>query len=289
MRLPRLRRLLAPPLRGLLALAGRAYVPGPTLDDALRRAQRHAAEGRACTLGYFNPPDEPPAAVAAQDAAIADAVAALQPRGYVSIKAPALRYDPAALDAVLERCRERGVRAHFDSHDFGNAEPTLACVNHAVDKGIATGLTLPGRWRRSLEDAAFACALGVRVRVVKGEWPDPAAPAADARAGCLAVVDTLIAHGAREVAIASHDPELAAEALRRLQAAGASCELELLHGLPRRALLALARARGVAVRMYLPFGVAWRPYALAQARRRPRIVLWLLKDLVVGLLRRGGR
>ena len=283
-----LRRLLAPPLRGLLALAGRAYVPGPELADALRRALRHAAQRRACTLGYFNPFDEPPAAVAAQNVAIVDAMAAMEPRGYVSIKAPALRYDQVALDTVLARCRERGVRAHFDSHDFAGAEATLACVNRAVDQGIATGLTLPGRWRRSIDDAALACALGVRVRVVKGEWPDPAAPDADASAGCLAIVDTLIARGAREVAIASHDPGLVAEALRRLQAAAIDCELELLHGLPRRALLALARARGVAVRMYLPFGVAWRPYALRQARRRPRIVLWLLKDLAFGVLG-GGR
>lgn len=288
MRLTRLRRLLSPPLRGLLALAGRAYVTGPKLDDALRRAQRHAVEGRACTLGYFNPPEEAPAAVAAQTMSIADSVAALQPRGYVSIKAPALRYDPAALEAVLERCRERGVRAHFDSHDHANAEPTLACVNHAVDRGIPTGLTLPGRWRRSVDDAVFACALGVRVRVVKGEWPDPAAPEADAYAGCLAIVDTLIANGASEVAIASHDAKLAGEALRRLQAAGARCEIELLHGLPGRTLLALARERHVPVCIYLPFGIAWRPYAMRQARRRPRILIWLLKDLALGLFG-GGR
>jgi proline dehydrogenase len=273
-------------LRAFLDLAGRAYVPGEGLDDALALARAHAAAGRACTLGYFDGHDDSPAEVAARNCAAADAMSALSPTDYVSIKAPGLRYDLDALDRVLAHCGERQVRVHFDSHDLGNAELTLACAERAVEQGLQVGLTLPGRWRRSLDDAAHACTLGLRVRVVKGEWPDPEVPDADARAGFLAVVDTLIAHRAAEVAVASHDPPLAREALRRLQAAGIRCELELLNGLPQRAALAVAQTLGVPVRVYIPFGVAWRPYALRKALRRPRILLWLAKDLVLGLRQR---
>lgn len=261
-------------------------MPGATLNDALRVVRTLAAEGHACTLGYFDDGAQPPREVAEQSAAIVDVVATLDRPGYVSIKAPALRYELEALDRVLARCRLRAVRAHFDSHDLGHAEMTLACAERALDLGGAAGLTLPGRWRRSLDDAEHVCALGIRARVVKGEWPDPEQPRADARAGFLAVVDALVAHGAAEVAVATHDPPLAREALRRLGSAGVRCELELLHGLPRRGVLAVAQEIGVPVRVYVPYGIAWRPYALRQALRRPRILWWLARDLAAGVMRR---
>lgn len=281
-------RALAPwlrPWRPLLDLAGRAYVPA-TLAGALQHARRQADAGRACTLGCFNDSTESPLEVAARVCASIEAMAALAPPGYASIKAPGLHYDLEALDRILAHCRRHGQLAHFDSHDIGHAELTLACVERALEQGLQAGLSLPGRWSRSLADAAHACSLGVRVRVVKGEWPDPLQPDADARAGFLAVVDALIAHRAKQAAVASHDAALVREALRRLQAAGIACELELLHGLPTREALAVAQAMGVPVRIYVPYGVAWRPYAMRKALRRPRILLWLAKDLVLGLRQR---
>lgn len=270
------------PLRSLLDRAGRAYVPGASIDDALRVADRHLALGRACTLGCFSAVQDDPHTVAGHTAAIADALAARSPRGYVSIKAPSLRYELDALDLVLDRCLRHGLRAHFDSHDIGHAELTLACVEHAVERGVHTGLTLPGRWARSLDDAAHLAALGVRVRVVKGEWADPSAPGADPGAGVLALIDALVAARAPAVSVASHDVPLAREALARLQRAGVACSLELLHGLPVGGLPQLADRMGVPVTVYVPFGQAWRPYAMRQVLKRPRIAWWLLRDLLRG-------
>lgn len=277
-----IRRLAGRPLRAALQLAGRAYVPGYELRDALEIAGRLAEERQACTLGYFHGPGDGPLRVAEVCCAIIDAVDGLAPRGYVSIKAPACGYDPQVLEAVVLRAKERDLLAHFDSHEVATAEPTLACVARAVALGAAVGLTVPGRWRRSPEDAAWAAALGVRVRVVKGEWPDPADPERDMRRGFLEVIDRL-AGGAREVAVASHDPWLAREALLRLRAAGTPCELELLNGLPKRAMLALAAELAVPVRMYIPFGIAWRPYALSKLGDNPRMLWWLARDGMTGL------
>jgi proline dehydrogenase len=82
------------------------------------------------------------------------------------------------------------------------------------------------------------------------------------------------------VGVATHDPLLAAEAIRRLQAAGTPCVQELLYGLPMRTQVAQARQLKVGVRIYVPYGQAYMPYALSQIRRKPRIVWWLLRDLV---------
>jgi proline dehydrogenase len=140
---------------------------------------------------------------------------------------------------------------------------------------------LPGRWRRSLDDVERAIELGLRVRVVKGEQEDPAGGEMEPRAGVLAVVDRL-AGRASAVAVATHDPDLAAEALRRLRAAGTFCELELLFGLPLGAPLAVARAAGVTTRLYVPYGHSWLPYRLSQAADNPGMLWWAARDLVLG-------
>lgn len=284
----RLRQLLKFPLHIALQAAGRVYVPGKDLSDALSIAHQLSASGIATTLGYFHAMQDSPQKIAGISRDIVDAVAELQPRGYISIKAPALNYDMELIGGLVRATTERGLLAHFDSHEHYTAEPTLACVRQAASLGSAIGLTIPGRWQRSPDDADEVGELGVRVRVVKGEWGDPTAPHLDPRQGYLNVVDRL-AGKARQVAIATHDPWLAGEALRRLQAAGTDCEIELLNGLPRRDMLDLAGEFKVPVRIYIPFGIAWRPYAISKAAQNPRIVWWVLRDACQGMLAKSFR
>ena len=123
--------------------------------------------------------------------------------------------------------------------------------------------------------------LGIRPRVVKGQWADPAEPGIDPRAGFLAVIDRL-AGRARAVGVATHDPPLAEEALRRLARAGTPYELELLQGLPMNGVLRVARKLGAPVRIYVPFGLAWVPYALEQIHKRPYLVSWVIRDAIWG-------
>jgi proline dehydrogenase len=277
-------KLLKKPLRLALNVAGRVYVPGHEVGDALAVAQRLAEQHMACTLGYFHGWMESGQQIADISCSIIDAVASLEPRGYISIKAPAFHYDPTILAAIVAAAREQGILAHFDAHEHATADPTLACVRQAVALRASAGLTIPGRWRRSPADADLACQLGIRVRVVKGEWADPDEPEMDMRHGYLQVIDRL-AGQATDVAVATHDPWLARESLKRLQAAGTRCELELLNGLPKRTLLAIAQEFSVPVRVYIPFGISWRPYALGKVADNPRILWWLVRDSIVGLSR----
>lgn len=282
------RRIVGPPLGAALRLAGRAYVPGGELGDALVVTRRAAAAQMACTLGYFHSAGDSPTVVAEACRATVDAVADLAPKGYLSLKAPAFGYDFPMMAPVLASARDRGILVHFDSHEHSTAEPTLACVLQAVGLGGAIGLTVPGRWRRSPDDAVRLAGLGLRLRVVKGEWADPGAPDRDARQGFLEVVEALAGQGG-EVAVASHDAGLVRECLSRLRRAGTTCEVELLHGLPRRQVLAVAREFAVPVRLYVPFGIAWRPYALGKVAENPRMLAWFARDLLTGLAGRWGQ
>jgi proline dehydrogenase len=200
---------------------------------------------------------------------------------YLSVKAPALGFSPDRVAKLLERTRPAGVRVHFDSLSAESAERTFALVGDAREHHDGLGITLPGRWRRSLDDADAAVELGFEVRVVKGQWPDLQAPEHDPRAGFLAIVERL-AGRARRVAVATHDEGLARQALGRLQAAGTTCELELLFGLPAAQAARAGDELSVPVRIYVPYGHSSLPYRVLDVRRDARVLGWLSRDLLWG-------
>ena len=260
--------------------AARSYVAGPELEDALRICRVLDNEGMAITACYWDDGAEPPSGVADQYRRLL-AAADGEPFSdfYLSVKAPALARDAGLVRDLADESAARGRRLHFDSLSPETADATFAAVEQALERGGAVGCTLPASWRRSAADCNRALALDVSVRVVKGQWPEPGQRDSDTRRAFLHLID-LLAGAARSVAVATHDRRLAVEALARLRAAGTPCELELLYGLPSRALVAEARASDLPVRAYVPYGHAWLPYAARRAERNPRLLLHLLHDAV---------
>jgi proline dehydrogenase len=278
---PSLRKALDPVRRPIVEWAGRAYLAGPELEDALRVCRRLAGQGVATTVCYWNALDDSPDRVAREYQNALGALAAENLDSYLSVKSEALGFSAELVRALVERGRQTGIRIHFDALAPETADETFSLIADAHNLGAELGCTLPGRWRRSLADADRAAELGLSVRVVKGQWIDPEEPSLHLRRGYLAVVDRL-AGRARHVAVASHDSRLIREALRRLTSAGTSCELELVLGLPRTRQLQVAREAGVRARVYVPYGHFALPYSLSQVRHRPRILWWLVRGLALG-------
>lgn len=276
-----LRKLATPIIRR----AARRYIAGPKLEDALRLARQLAPHAAACTIGFWDAPNSPPRDVTDQYLAAIDAIATSGLPGYVSIKLPSLDYSRTLLDELVARCLQTGRRLHFDSLAPDSADRTRAIVDQlATDyPQLELGYTLPTRWKRTAEDAAWAAARGLRVRVVKGEWPDPRQDPADLRTSYLHIIECL-AGRANAVAVATHDPPLAEQALRRLKETATPCTLELLYGPPMRPSMALASRLNVPVCIYVPYGEAYAPYALSQALRKPRLLWWLVRDLAASTL-----
>ncbi len=256
----------------------RTYVVGPELEDAARACRSLDAQGFRSTICFWNHDNDAPRDITERYIAAIDMAAAERLDCYVSVKAPPLHFSGELFADIVDRARQRDVGIHFDSLWPEAADQTFSLIRGLLPKHGKIGCTLPGRWQRSLTDVDRAIDMHLHVRIVKGQWPDPEKPAYDSRAGFLEVIDRLagrICH----VAVATHDPELAREALTRLRATGTPCELELLFGLPIRNAIPVAEAIGVPVRIYVPYGHAWLPYVMGQVRKNPRIAWWLLRDL----------
>ncbi|REK12302.1 MAG: GNAT family N-acetyltransferase [Planctomycetota bacterium] len=252
----------------------RSYVAGAKLKDALHAADKLAQSNLQATIAYWDAPHEAPRRIA--DIYL-EALRAVPGHGrWLSIKAPSLNFSRELVAELVDEARRHDVGLHFDATVREAARPTRDLVASFLDSGVKLGLTLPACWQRSVDDAAWAAAHGVTVRVVKGPWPDPGEPKGDRRGEFLRVIDAL-AGKASHVNVASHDVPLVAEAARRLQKAGAECELELLYGWPMRRSLEQAQRLGLSVTVHVPFGKSYLPHALSRLRMNPRHAWWLVR------------
>ncbi len=259
----------------------RAYSAGPAPEDAVRVAASLAGMGYGTIVGYMHKDNEDPRTVSRATLGSLEGVAAKRLDCYVSIKAPALGFDRRRIAEIVKSAQAKGLRIHFDALAAKDVEPTFSLIREMQAYGGKLGTTLPGRWKRSREDAERAVELGVSVRVIKGEWADTKEHEQEPRAGFLDIVDRL-AGRVPEVGVATHNPTVARKAVRRLKAAGTPCEIEVVRGYPIHRVLPVAVAEGVPMRVYVPYGNVAFPYTLEQVLRRPRIALWVLRDLFRG-------
>ena len=264
-------------LSGFLA-AGSRHVNGLSVADAIAAAQAEGGQQHLSTIGYWPQPREAAASVAARYREAISAVAVAGLRSSVSVKVDQMGYDRELLREVAALARQHGVRLHFDAQGLETVDRTHAMMEESLAAGTDVSATLPSRWLRSASDARRFRALGIPVRIVKGQGGDPDAPKIDPRQSYLALVE-VFAGSTCEVGVATHDRRVAEPVLRRLRASSTPCVLEQLRSLPR--LDAVADALGVPVRAYVAFGRFGLPYAIGEVFRRPAILGWILRDALV--------
>jgi proline dehydrogenase len=251
--------------------------PGPGAKSAARRCERLGRDGLDATIGYFQRRDARPDDIVAANVEVARRLDVQGGHACLAIKAPPLKFDPDALATIARAADDAGLSLMFDAHAPKDSGPTLAAVSALLGQFPRTGFALPARWLRSRGDAATFRDSTARIRLVKGEWADPEWRGMDVEASYLALTARLAGRTA-PVGVATHDPDLAERALTLLVDSGTPCELEQLRGLPSRRTMAVARRLGVPIRVYVPFGPGWWPYALDQALARPYLLSWMIRD-----------
>jgi proline dehydrogenase len=247
--------------------AARRYVAGERLDDALTLARRLADDGFAVAVDFFgeNVRDQGAArSTAAVYAGLAHALPGLP--GDVT-----LALDPShlGLDLSTKLFREllseiaaaaAGRRLDVGAEDSVRVHATLEVVMELAQGGVPLQATLQANLRRSPEDAEALVAAGVGVRLVKGayvEADEVALPwGEDTDLAYVRLAHRLHAAGAR-LALATHDPVLR----ESLLAALGPVPVEMLLGVREDDARELV-ARGIPVRLYVPYGHNWFRYWL---------------------------
>jgi proline dehydrogenase len=257
--------------------AASRYVASTTQMGALEAARELHVRGAASSLDLFGEQ--------VTDTAVADRVTA----DYVSL-AEEINGMPAdawlsvdlshlGLDVDPPGCAERlaaiavrlwdGRRIQVGAEDYSRAEAVLSCVETVAERGLAARLaaTAQANFRRTAEDVARLVAAGVYIRLVKGAFVEPddrALPYGEPTDIAYLRLAHWLAEAGAKFALATHDGVLR----EALLAALGPLPVEQLLGVRPDVIDDLV-ARGIPIRVYVPFGDNWFRYwmrRLAESR-----------------------
>ena len=272
------------------------FVAGLTIDDAMRVAQNVNRQGMHVTLDSLgesvNSPEQAHRAAGIYHQLL-DQIAALQLDSNISVKLTqmGLELDPALAESIAAdlgaHAAATGSFLRIDMEDSSLTQVTLDIVRrlHARPELHGhIGIVIQSYLYRSQADVEDLIANGIRVRLCKGAYKEPATIAypakSDVDSNYLRLTSLLLAsplyHG-----LATHDENMIAAAkkyAREHNIVPARFEFQMLYGV-RRDLQRKLVAEGYNVRVYVPFGTEWYPYFMRRLAERPANAIFILKNL----------
>jgi proline dehydrogenase len=192
--------------------------------------------------------------------------------------------------AVAAAAGEAGGRLMLDMEDLTLVDPTLRLLRSLLALGLPAAITLQARLRRTEADLRDLVRQRTAVRLVKGAFP--LGPEHDHQGRAAITAEYLILAGmmldpqARDAGFrpifATHDDSIVRRVAVLAQRNGwrkDEYEFEFLFGV-RPDWQQRLRARDHSVRVYLPFGTEWWPYAVRRIGENPRNALLLGRALL---------
>ena len=275
------------------------FVPGSTVEDALRATGELQAVGRMVTIDHLGEDTTTRAqAEATRDAYLA-LLAALAERHYslsgkaeVSLKLTALGLllpdgHQIALDharTISQAATNAGTTVTVDMEDHTTTDATLEAVQELREDFPTTGAVLQAYLRRTEGDCRDLAYAGSRVRLCKGAYAEPESVAFQdgdevdrSYVRCLKV----LMKGEGYPMVASHDPriiEIAAALAGRERREPRSFEYQMLYGIRPDEQQRIAD-RGDQMRVYIPYGTEWYGYLMRRLAERPANVTFFLRGL----------
>jgi len=273
------------------------FVAGMGIEDVLKAAESLQAQGIASTLDSLgenvSTPEE-----ARRSAEIyhrlVDAIQSRSLKANVSVKLTQMGMDiaPDLAREIVSGLVDHAVAAKtFVRVDMEGSEYTQATIDlvhalHAVPVNCGhVGIVIQAYLRRSEQDIADLTGEGIRIRLCKGAYKEPANVAfpekGDVDANFVKLTHSLLTSGLYH-GIATHDDAMVAATKQFVSEHGIdrrSFEFQMLYGVRRDLQRALV-AEGFNVRVYVPFGTEWYPYFMRRLAERPANVLFIAKNML---------
>jgi proline dehydrogenase len=204
--------------------------------------------------------DVDPKLAYSQVSALVARAASVQPKNFVRVDMEGSAHTQRTLDLVHE--------LHREPHNRG-------CV----------GAVIQSYMRRSEDDVAKLLEEGIRIRLCKGAYKEPAEVAFQAKsevdANYLRLMKILLTSGIYH-GLATHDERIIREAKAFAIREGIpkdAFEFQMLYGIRRDLQQSLVR-EGWRMRVYVPFGTEWYPYSMRRLAERPANVLFVMRNLL---------
>jgi proline dehydrogenase len=269
------------------------FVAGETLDQALNVSRRLNTEGITVTLDHLGESvTSLEEAASARDVYVRTLKAIHDSgiQGNVSLKLTQF-----GLDYSYDECRnnveqlvrcadslESFVRVDMESSEY--TERTLQLVESLHAKYPRIGTVIQAYLYRSKADVEKLCAAGIRVRLCKGAYLEPATVAFSRKEevdrSFIDLARLLLDRGDYP-AIATHDPNIIQAIRGYAESRGIpknAFEFQMLYGIRRDLQRQLVDA-GHLLRLYVPFGMAWYPYYMRRLAERPANVFFILRNI----------
>jgi len=273
------------------------FVAGMEIEDVLRAARSMQDQGIASTLDSLGENVSTPEQ--ARHSAdiyhqLLDAIAARKLNANVSLKLTQMGMD-LSRDLVAEIVSglvdhavavNSFVRVDMEGSEYTQATIDMVRTLHAkpANRGHV-GIVIQAYLYRSADDIAALTGDGIRIRLCKGAYKEPANIAypekSEVDANFVSLTGTLLSSGIYH-GIATHDDAMVAAArdyVRKQNISKSSFEFQMLYGIRRDLQHALV-ADGYNVRVYVPFGAEWYPYFMRRLAERPANVLFLARNML---------
>ena len=271
------------------------FVAGTEIDDALRVAESVNRQGISVTLDSLG--ESVTTEGEAHRAAeiyhqVLDTIDARKLNANISVKLTqmGLELSPKLAEKIAtslaQHAKAGGNFVRIDMEDSKLTQVTLDIVrrlNARPETKGAIGVVIQAYLYRSQADVEQLLADGIRIRLCKGAYKEPAEVAfprksqVDENFVLLSklLLDSDVYHG-----IATHDEamvEAAKAYAKQHKIAPDRFEFQMLYGVRRDLQRKLVRD-GYKVRVYVPFGQEWYPYFMRRLAERPANVLFLMKN-----------
>ena len=272
------------------------FVAGTHIGDALLATHSVNNQGMSVTLDSLG--EDVTSELEAREAAqtyhqILESVAAQKLNANISVKltqmglqlSPELAYE--ITEGLARHAKEKGSFLRIDMEDSSLTQVTLDIVRrvHALPELRGSiGVVIQAYLYRSRSDIEQLAADGIRVRLCKGAYKEPAEVAfprkldVDTNFVRLSkmLLDSPVYHG-----LATHDEAMIAAAKAYATEHNIDrgrFEFQMLYGIRRDLQRALVN-EGYNVRVYVPFGTRWYAYFMRRLAERPANLLFLARNL----------
>ena len=269
------------------------FVPGATVDDAVKATKELLAGNRLVTLDHLGEDTTDKSMALATVAAYETLLTRLDAAGLtkdgkaeVSVKLSAVGQtidEAMALDnarTICEKAKAVGTTVTLDMEDHTTTDSTLSVLRELRKDFPSTGAVVQSYLHRTEADCKDLAYAGSRVRLCKGAYKEPSSVAFQDKTEvdasyvrCLEVLMT----GEGYPMVATHDPAMITAA-KRLGRTRGTYEFQMLYGIRPTEQQKLAD-EGETMRVYVPYGDEYYGYFMRRLAERPANVAFFLRSL----------